>query len=205
MDFSVWGTPSLWPSWTHSSPTSLSELTWQRWLGSGYWLRALKHWVILRMARNEGTIPDTSTLSKSIKKTLPPCSPNCWRQIPWLWNKTHPFYGRTLLESSTIQESQDSFSIFFFFYRVGRDQIRSEEWRGMAEGNHSTFPESFEFTISLLASKNKDRNFFSDQLQWKESTTFLEPPNLWTYWGVKKHGVDHFRRNKTRYIAHQIL
>ena len=39
-----------------------------QWLGGGYWLGALKHWVIPKTAGTQGSIPDTSTLSKERRK-----------------------------------------------------------------------------------------------------------------------------------------
>lgn len=96
------------------------------------------------MAGTEGTIPDTSTLSKSIKNSnaiqpkLLEADALALRQDPSLsWKELcwkGPLYGKARV----------SFSIF---YRAGRDQIRSEGWRGLAKGNLLLFPKIFESAL----------------------------------------------------------
>ena len=137
-----------------------------QWLGGGYWLGALKHWVIPKTAGTQGSVPDTSTLSKERKKKkkqknkTPPLSPSCWRQIPWLWNKTHPFMEGPCWKVLPYRKARILPLFFFFLNKEGPDQdwgLKREDWR---ESHHffRKFWISLVFKDSIWASLQSPSN-----------------------------------------------
>ena len=116
---------------------------------------------------------------------MPPLSPSCWRQIPWLWNKTHPFMEGPCWKVLPYRKAR----ILFPFLKKkkknkeGPDQdwgLKREDWR---ESHHF----SRKFWISLVF-KDSNLSFPSEPLQWKD------PPLLWSLCWVR--AVDLVRSQK---------
>lgn len=170
-------TPSLWPLWTQSSLTPLSNLTWQSWLGGGYWLRALKHWVIPRMAGTGGTIPDTSTLSKSKKRK----------------KKKFSTTQLKLLEADSLALKQDPSLLWkaiagkfhhrgkpgFFFYFLQNGEGTCQGWEMKGDGWREPHLFSWNFCMYMITLSLERWRFELPCWSPPVLTTFMEPPVLY--------------------------